>query len=163
MAGAGLDRVEPEFLVVVASTTAPVADRLILMLGPDVAASLDPPVSFGSVAGRELGRGLDAEQAAWARQLVDRLGGVDLVSPGRALDDGERARISLARAIAAGKPWTVLEDPFRTVAPERRREASRIVTGACSGRGLVLVVPDRASAGGLEGRLVELPAGPASG
>lgn len=163
LVGVGLDRGAPETVVVVTATTAPVTDRLTVTLGPDVAASLSPPVTFGSVAGRELGRGLDAEQAAWARQLVDRLGGLELVSPGRALDAMERARLTTARALAAGRLWTVLEDPFRLVAPERRREAARVVAGACPGRGLVLVVPDRSSAGGLEGRVVELPPLPASG
>lgn len=159
----GVDATVPEAVTVVADPTGPIVDRLLGELGANASGAPAPPVLFGAVAGVELGRGLAAEEAAWARQLVDRLGGVELLERGRALDEEHRARIVMSRALARGGLWAVLEDPLRDVAPERRRRAARVIDESRRQPGLIVVVPDQESARHLPFRIVHARASNANG
>lgn len=158
-----VDPAVPEAVTVVAEPTQPVVDTVVEELAGDAAVALAPPVLFGGVAGVELGRGLDAEEAAWARQIVDRLGGVELLDRGPDLDAEHRARIVTARALARGRPWVVLEDPLRHVPRERRRKAARVLEESRRDAGLIVVVPDVETAGLFPYRIVHAPTSTANG
>lgn len=141
LADLGLDPARSERVLVVTGETAPLFDALVgCWPDGDVAALPAPPVFFGGAIGEELGRGLDAEESAWARQILDRLGyREDLADPGALADLDARERVVLARTLARGVAWVLLEEPLAPVAPELRHRTGRMIADVVGDRGVVVV------------------------
>jgi hypothetical protein len=154
----GIDPARPERVVVVAAATAALFDGLVAAWPPS-AVLVSPPVTFGALAGVELGRGLDAEGACWARQLLTRLGPLpDLATPAGALDPEARLRLVLARTLARRAGWTLLEDPLRPVPAGRARRMAEVVAAAVEDRGLIVLSSRAGMAGWFGARETRPPA-----
>lgn len=136
-----------ERVVVQVGETGAVFDGLAVAMRRVAAVLAAPPVTFGAAAGVELGRGLDAEQACWARQLLERLGSLpDLAGPAARLDPEARLHLVLARTLARRSPWTLLEDPLQPVPAGRRRRLAELIAASVDGRGLVVVTAQSGTA-----------------
>lgn len=122
----------------------------VLPGGPALATAYLPqhPHLFRGSAGWNLGLGLDAERASWARALVERFG-LDpevLLSPARLLSGGERQRLALARVVARPEPWVLLDEPLAAFDVADRMRVAGALVEALSGRGAVIVTHDREEA-----------------
>ncbi len=104
---------------------------------------LQQPFVFRGTAGFNLGLGLEPERAAWAGQLAMRLGvGDHLEREARDLSGGERQRLSLARALASGSEWLLLDEPLAAVDLADREDVLSLLVSALDGRSSVVVTHD---------------------
>jgi len=103
------------------------------------------PYLFRGSAGHNLGLGLSSEQAARARQLVERFG----LSPdvlrraSGTLSGGERQRLVLARTIARPEPWVLLDEPLAAIDARDRMDVAQELVASLDRRGVVIVTHDR--------------------
>lgn len=105
------------------------------------------PYLFRGSAGWNLGLGLDAEGAARARQLADRLGvGTLLDRHATTLSGGERQRLSLARALARPSPCVILDEPLAPLDAKDRMDVAEAIVEAIGDRTAVIVTHDRQEA-----------------
>jgi len=103
------------------------------------------PYLFRGSAGHNLGLGLSSEQAARARQLVERFGLAPEVlrRPSGTLSGGERQRLVLARTIARPEPWVLLDEPLAALDVRDRMDVAHELVAALDDRGVVIVTHDR--------------------
>jgi molybdopterin-binding protein len=118
------------------------------------------PYLFRGTAGWNLGLGLGPEATAWAAQLASRLG-VDhlLASAAHTLSGGERQRLALARALAHGEEWLLLDEPLSAVDRTDRDRVLAEVAAALEGRSAVVVTHDLDVGVALADRLAVISSG----
>jgi len=100
---------------------------------------------FRGSAGWNLGLGLNAEQAARARHLADRLG-VGHLMEATAVSGGERQRFALARTLARSEPWVLLDEPLAALDTQDRMNVARVIVEAIADRSAVIVTHDQDAA-----------------
>ncbi len=122
----------------------------VLPGGPSLQASYLPQQThlFRGSGGWNLGLGLEAEQAARARTLVERFGfdPEALRAPAKSLSGGERQRLTLARVLARPEPWVLLDEPLAAFDVADRMRVAAALVDALGGRGAVIVTHDREEA-----------------
>lgn len=103
-----------------------------------------PYLFRGSVA-KNLGLGLDSEEANHALQLLVRLGGDRgwLDRPAVELSGGERQRVLLARTLARRSDVVLLDEPLSMIAAADRAHLVAVVGEALGNRRSVVVSHDR--------------------
>jgi molybdopterin-binding protein len=118
------------------------------------------PHMFRGTAGFNLGLGLDAEAAAWARQLADGLGvAAILEQDAPSLSGGEKHRLALARVLATPADWVLLDEPMAPIDFAERPEILTVVAGALEARSAVVVTHDINVVAALADHLVILDRG----
>ncbi len=109
----------------------------------DVAYLQQRPYFFRGTAGYNLGIGLNAEAAAWGRQMAEEMGvGGLLDREARSLSGGERQRVALARALAAPGKWILLDEPLAAIDRADRGHLLGHLAGVLDGRSVVVVTHD---------------------
>jgi molybdate transport system ATP-binding protein len=129
--------------------------------GPGMTAYLQQrPHMFRGTAGFNLGLGLDAEAAGWARQLAERLGVAgSLEQEAPSLSGGEKHRLALARVLATPADWVLLDEPMAPIDFAERTDLLAVVAGALEGRSAVVVTHDINVVAALADHLVILDRG----
>jgi len=146
-----LDLAEPSRVVVFGPNGAGKTTLLRLLAGtlphgPSLESAYLPqtPYVFRGTAGWNLGLGLDAEEAARAAHLANRLRMSERLSaPARELSGGERQRLLLARTIARRRPWVLLDEPLGALDAQDRMQVARVLVEELGDRGAVIVTHDR--------------------
>ena len=92
----------------------------------------------------------------WVRRLPDRLD-TYVGEQGRELSDGQRQRLVVARALLAGAPVLVLDEPTAHLDPRTANELMRDVFAA-AGERTVLLITHRGEGLDLVDRVVSMPA-----
>lgn len=113
------------------------------------------PYHFRGTVGWNLGLGLDAEQAARARQLAEQLG-VGNLTGATEVSGGERQRLALARVLARSEPWVLLDEPLAALDAQDRLMVARVIVDAIGDRGAIIVTHDQDAAAILGQRMVVL-------
>lgn len=118
------------------------------------------PYHFRGMAGRDLGLGLHAEEAAHAAQLAESLGVGDLLlDTVDRLSGGERQRLALARALARRARWVLLDEPLTGIDLLDRNRVVSVLSDALRHRSAVVVTHDLELAVALGHRLAVIDRG----
>lgn len=129
---------------------------------PTLEATYQPqnPYMFRGSAGMNLGLGLNDEEAGLAGQHADAVGIREkLAEPTSNLSAGERQRLSLARTLANGSHWTLLDEPLSAIDLADRQMVLALLTSCLAGRSAVVVTHDLDVAIALADQLVVLDHG----
>jgi molybdopterin-binding protein len=129
---------------------------------PNLQAAYQPqnPYVFRGSAGTNLGLGLNDEEAGLAGQYADAIGIREkLPEPSSNLSAGERQRLSLARTLAGGSEWTLLDEPLSAIDLADRQMVLGLLASSLAGRSAVVVTHDLDVAVALADQLVVLDHG----
>lgn len=94
-------------------------------------------------------------------ERIRLLGGLEarVGEDGRLLSAGERARLALARAVLADRPWVLLDEPTAHLDPLTRKVLLDVIVEESRTRGVVVVSHDAETVAAAD-RVITLPASP---
>ncbi len=118
------------------------------------------PYLFRGSAGRNLGLGLDDEEAGRAGSLARSLGLTNsLAEDSSALSGGERHRLALARTLAKRATWVLLDEPLAGIDRVDRDKVLALLAQELKGRSAIVVTHDLDEAVALGDRVAVIDSG----